>query len=1228
MYFISRESSYRLWRCILSVLVFVPVFAWGASPYTKQVPEETPKSAVEWAKPLDGGPLRVLFIAPRFTLSDVAELAARLDLEYEVAALWTASSLGYDPVAVIPAPEHGSPEETRARLDALLSERWDVIALANLNTQILPEPALSKILSQVAGGTGLLAAHLHDAADSRFMEVLQVLPEDEEAPSISAGVGECAFPGSASLDTIATVQRHEKGRVVTLAYPGDPPQNHCLIQVPADPVDLDAVYEDNAYAFVIRALCIAAKRMRDVRILSVGDVSPSGPDDLEIPPDFYPEFVQSMRDSVVAQPSRPFQIVLNQPADQRYTVQIQMRRKDSGAQVSYRDKTPLQRGDVAHFVEIPAGPGDYLLDAWLYTRSGVADWFTAGIVIPGWPEFHGLQLEKNWLLPNDTLDISLEVRPVVNPDRRASIYARAQDGFGRIVSSAVQGVDSAGGTITLRLHFSDLLSSLVKVEVFALDSEPRPFSEWELHSAFRELRYLSVRQSAGPVNLELVAATGELREYASGHFLRLLSEAGVTAVHAPGGEAAIVAAARSRLTLVPELTRVAVDQARDGKVREPCLNNPDYRARLEIELRESAVKHWAGSQARYSLGNRNYLVSTEENICQCGFCMSAFQETLREGYDSIESLNEAWGTEFGDWDFIELPRDIGPGQIGSPAPWMDFRGYMTRQFTEFHRWARDQVAAADVEGKAGARFAGDTSVYYGYYWPGLFKALDFVCADYSSLFVEKIRSYAVPGSLSGVTLHDVSTLEDGALTAWLPWRLALNQIGALWLDALYGDVHHAEPYAWMLPDGSLTPEFNLLAGTVGKIRDSVGPLLYASEKPAPNIAVYDSEYSRYLCDVDDEYADTFSQSQEAVVQLLRLAGYAIQFTDKSGLASLNPDTFPVLVLPCCRVLDEGERVALRAFVSGGGALIADIVPGVFDSHGRRVVESGLNDIFGIGAASVSQVIQAVLVPSDAAITAAKDAGWARVDASVTAAAGVALAKAGDASAWIVNRAGDGHTLLLNHPFRPMQRQGNHRLVPAEGDAIALFLRDLPDLSGRLSMEAEPFLGTIYQYRFGDADIYAIHADVDAPRQKVRLPLKRDHAAYNALTGELIARPHRHKFIMEPGSVEIVCCLPYEMKELRLETAKTAYAGQRLPLRIVAEPEKDKAGKHLFLIDLLPANRPALPWYRRIVTAEAGVAEVYLPLAMNELPGWYTVRVHDSLTGTETTAALKIASPSE
>ncbi|OQB40331.1 MAG: Beta-galactosidase GanA [Candidatus Hydrogenedentes bacterium ADurb.Bin179] len=1228
MNFISHESYRLVWRCLLTAVLLGSGYARGASPFTKEFTEESPKQAVAWAKPLAGGSLKVLFIAPRFTLGDVAELVARVDLEYETAGLWTATSLGYDPVALNPLPEHGSPEEMLARLDALLDVRWHVIVLANFNTRILPDSVLSRILDQVAGGTGLLTVHLHDATDSRLMTVLQVLPQEEGAPSIAAGIGECAFPGNAVLDTVGSVQLHEKGRVITLDYPGDPPENHCLIQVPSDPVDLDTAYEDNAYALVIRALCIAARRINGVRILNVQDVAPSGPNDLEIPPDFYPEFVQSMRDSVVAQPSRPFRILLNEPADQRYTVQVQLRRKDSDTQISYRDKTPLQRGDVAHVVEIPAGPGEYLLDAWLCTRSGVADWFTANVVIPGWPEFYDLYLEKKWLLPNDSLEISLKVRPIVSPDRRAAVYARAQDGFGRIVSSAVQGVDNSGGTVTLRLHFSDLLSSLIKVEVFALDSEPRPFSEWELHRAYRELRYLSVRRPDRLANLELIAATEELREYAAGHSLKALSEAGVTAVHAPGGEAAIVAAARNRLGLVPELTRVAAEQARDGVYREPCLNSPDYRARLDIELREKAAKHWAGSSTRYSLGNRNYLGGTEENICQCGYCMSVFQETLREGYGSVAALNEAWGTQFGDWDFVEVPRDIGPGYGGSPSPWMDFREFMTRQFTEFHHWAHDRVAATDAEGMVGARFAGDTSIYYGYDWPGLFQYLDFVSADYSPLFFEKVHSYAARGSLSGITLRDTRCFEDGAWLSWLPWRLALNQVGALWLDTLWGDAHHAAPYAWMQPDGSLTPEFNRLAGTVCRIRDSVGPLLYAADTPAPNIAVYDSPYSRYLSGVNDEYADTCCQSQEAAAQLLRFAGVSFQFVSKTQLVALDPAVFPVLVLPFCRALDKDERDALRAYFKNGGALIADVIPGTFDSHGRRVSEQSLNDIFGVNPADTARVVQAVLAPVDAGSAAAKDAGWASVDASVVAGAGIALARAGETAAWIVNRAGNGHTFLLNHPFRAVQRQGNRRILPAEGEAVAVFLRDLPGMADRLSTASEPFLGTICQYQFGDARIYAVLADVDAPKQKVRLPLQRESSVYNALTGELISRPHRHTFVMEPGTVEVVSCLSYEVEELVLEVPKVAFAGQRLPLRIMVQPEKDKAGKHLFLVDLLPANRPALPWYRRSIPAAAGIAEMYLPLAMNELPGWYTVRVHDSLTGLETTAALKIASPTE
>ncbi len=1217
-----------LFPCILCALTLFSGHARGATPFTREVAADPPGQRVIWAKPLAAGAINALFIAPRFSLGDLKELEARLDLRYETAPLWDAFNLGYDPASLEHPPEHGSRDETLARLDALLNDRWDVIVLANIDTGVLPEPILSRILDHVATGTGLLSAHLRDAADSRFMTVLQVLPPEEEAPSLAAGIGECAFPGTASLENIGTVLHHEKGRVVALAYPGDPPENHCLIQVPADPIDLDAAYEDNAYALVIRALCIASGHLSKTRILSVQDVSPSGPDTLEIPPDFYPEFVQAMRDSVVSQPSRPFQLLLEHPADQRYTVEAQLRRVDSRTQVIYRDKTPLERGAVSHLFEIPAGPGTYMLDAWLYTRSGVADWFTAGVTIPGWPEFYDLHLEKTWLMPNDTLEITLQVRPVVSSERQGAIYVRAQDGFERTVADTIQAVSFEGGRVTLRLHFSDLLSPLVKVEVFAVDSAPRPFSEWELHCAFREVRYLSVRQPRTPANLELVALSGELREYGASHFLEVLAGAGVTALHAPAGEATIIAAAQGRLPLLPELMRVTADRARDGIYREPCLNDPDYRQRVQMQLHDSTLKHWAGTLAGYSLGNRNYLGASEENLCQCGFCLGVLQEHLQANYPDIASLNKAWNTDFGDWDFIAVPPAMGPGNEASPAPWIDFRSFMDDQFATFHGWARVQVAAADSEALIGARFTTDTNAYHGCHWPDLFQALDFAAGDYSPLFLEKLRSYGKRNSWSGVALPDAGYLEDTRLLSWLPWRLALYQINALWIDTLWGGATHAPPNAWLQADNGLSPAFEILTKTVREIRDTVGPLLFAAETSVPKIAVYDSHYSQRLCDINKEYSVTLKESQEAAAQLLQCAGYAFRFVGKPQMAALNPSNSPVLILPMCRSLDTDERAALRAFAEGGGALIADVAPGVFDAHGCRVAESGLDDLFGICTTDSTQITQAALTSVEAAQASAGDAGQAMVDAALSTRDGIALAKAGETPAWIVNRTGKSHTLLLNHPFRPVRRQEGREGIPSEKEALATFLRDLPEMSGQAVLSSESFLGSLCRFRFGEAHIFAIQADVDASKQKLRLPLNSKDTAYNALTGESIRRPHRHKFILPPAGLEIICCLPYTLKELKLESSKIAYVGQQLAIRIQAKAEKNEVGKHLFLVDLLPANRPALSWYRRIISAERGVAELYLPLAKNEIPGWYTLRVRDTLTGTETTTPLKIASPTD
>ncbi|MCK5860856.1 MAG: hypothetical protein KAH38_00125, partial [Candidatus Hydrogenedentes bacterium] len=504
--------------------------------FTHEVPSTVlAEKAVVWGNPLADGPIRALVIAPRFTLGDVAQLAVRLEMQCETVALWSADSIGFDPMAVASLPDGGRREDILERIREGLDERLDVIVLANFDTDILPEAVFSKILDKVAGGTGLLLAHLQNGVDSPLHIVLDVLSPVDHGYPIWQGVGTCLFPGYTSLEGLSHVFSHGDGRVVVLEYLGDPPHNHCLIQPPADPLDMDPLYEDNAYSFVARAVGVAARRFDEIRIDALYDRAPQGPQDDEIPPDFYPEFVQAMRDSVVAQPARPFQMTFNKPTDRRYTVRAQLRRVASNVVISWHDSESLPKGTTAHQFEIPVGSGAYTMDVWLHDRSGIVDWYSKDFNLSGWPEFQELKLEKTWLLPNDSLDFSLEVRPVANHRRTATIYARAVDEYDRVVSEAYAEVDHQGGTLNLRLHFSDLLSTLLKVEVFAVEGRKRILSEWELHASYREVRYLSVRQHAVRGSMDVVALGEAAREYIPLHYLRCLSDMGITWAHVPAG---------------------------------------------------------------------------------------------------------------------------------------------------------------------------------------------------------------------------------------------------------------------------------------------------------------------------------------------------------------------------------------------------------------------------------------------------------------------------------------------------------------------------------------------------------------------------------------------------------------------------------------------------------------------------------------------------------------------
>ena len=107
---------------------------------------------VAWAKPLAGGPVRVLVIGPRFGQRESVELMQRLSAECDVVMTHSAREFGYDNVVGADATS------TAQRLKERLAKTYDAIVVGNVDWAMFPDDVLKMLLEKVLRGTGIVVA--------------------------------------------------------------------------------------------------------------------------------------------------------------------------------------------------------------------------------------------------------------------------------------------------------------------------------------------------------------------------------------------------------------------------------------------------------------------------------------------------------------------------------------------------------------------------------------------------------------------------------------------------------------------------------------------------------------------------------------------------------------------------------------------------------------------------------------------------------------------------------------------------------------------------------------------------------------------------------------------------------------------------------------------------------------------------------------------------------------
>lgn len=1090
---------------------------------------------------LPEGPLRTLFVAPRFTMRDAVELARRLELAADHVMLWDAQHVGRDSNRTEPPLPGASREDTLARLRELLAGEHDLLVIGNVDMAILPLDIVAAAARKIEAGCGLVvSSYGHEALS--IADVFPGLTRADAPPWFQQ-----------SADATVSCYTLDQGRVVELGWPGNRAVTHFLLPETSGHLSETHGPFDACYSLPMHALRWAAGRDPSLYIEGVEDLGVQRPDPSTIPPNLSTEEVQGVFDQVARASVRPYMIHLNGAASQPCLLETRLRRE--GSPVRAVARTTLASGQDRCRVDLPAGPGRYSLEVLLLDRKErLLDWRTETLTVQGWPEFSELLASKSVLRPNDTLTLRTYFRPLMLEPRAFVVYARATDAFNRVVSETYVDVSIDAGYTEIEMEFADLIAPRVSIEAFALEIYDRNPDEVRLGMAACATLSMPVRVPAKRNDFTLWVSGDITGEHNALGFLDVLAGAGVDAVVTQGRAVAGIHLAGAGLCSVLTLGQYSADFAREGLVRSPCLTDPAYLGRETEKLGVKAEALAPYASGLFSLGAGNCIVGSDENACQSPTCLEGFREVLKTEYKTLGALNATWKSNWSSWDAIRPRGQDEAASSHAYASWVDFRSYMDSVFAGFHGAAREAIRKGEARSLAGLRAISNPGPYAGYDWSTLAPELDFIGFDADPVTMAQLRSYMLPRTFAGVSAEPVSL----AQARWAPWRAVLHGMSGLWLDAAYGGSDAPGPFVPLAPDGQPFPLFSALAEETGRIKKGIGKVLMRARRKSSLIAIYDSRATYYLDALSPTGQASMGVQQAQCMRALEDLGYQYDFISSRQVEQGLLRNYRVAMLPGIRALSALENAELARLAQRGHVFSTAKADGYFDEHGRPT----------------------------------------------------------SAPAWLE----EASVRLFDGSF------------PRAELAEVLPATDATPVVKLVAKKGDPRAIEGVGYRYGKAEIIALLCRPDGEDKIVKavLHLPREGFVYDMLrspesSSTPVARRSGKKSVkLARGEAALFAVLPYEVTRLHLVAPPMAQAGRRLPLFVAVETRNGVPGEHIVHVEIVQeATGKVLRHYSKNMVCGNGEGRTYIPLALNERPGRYTIVAHDVLSGKRARASISV-----
>lgn len=868
-------------------------------PYTLEI--ETPH--IKWAKPLAGGPIRVLAVPSVQEGRSLVELAQRFDLELTTVSIdpawdvnkWT-MSFGEDYGA---RAERGDLKLVYGYLEEELvgDKQFDVILLPlHHGWDALTPRSRQALEDRVRAGCGLVLIRPFGG------ELSPLQPQgDVDEPRWEYGPVEPAVESSPWRRT----GDHYLTRAVPVeSFPFHLIENYRYRLAPG----AEALIDTESGTPVLGTMTFGSGRVVAFGFRNIGLSWRMPFSAMEEPVDVYWEYFYALvgRSILWAASREPDSL----PSGGRHWTRWVLR-SEAGNPVTQGDGPPSDPGQQA--------PGRYFLE-----KYATDDWEVSVLEVPRGDFVRNLTVTPPVIAPGQPVTVTFEAG--------AEADVSIEDGFGRVLAATKKSPGSADH-VTLRPDEAMTHGGFVRV----VAGDARATQSVRFAAANREWDdYEVILPWYGPNSYQpwIPALDRQFREI------------GITTLEDPERNFKIIASVHEPAFGIYWYNR----QSYVDRKAEYLKTGDKSLIRRNVSLHSSSLLEDIRTRFLERVGDQvplrpfaYYLADESSVTCYADAYdvdwseddLSAFREWLQEEYRSLEALNTTWDTAFEAWSEV-VPMTTSEAQKhGNFAPWSDHRVFMEEAFIRTIREAGR--IAREIDPGARASFSGTQipTPHNGCNW----------------YEIDQVTDYLQPYSGGNQDSMHFLFNPDLRLTGFTGYGLTEEDVQAqVWRRLFYG--HSGASIFWhytlMNPDLTLSSQGRGLARAIGKIQSGVGRIFMNSSVAEDGVAIHFSMASiRGAWITDGRIVEGVTSAQRSSenfrelmkrrdlwVEELERRGVQFRFLATPQIEAGELENYRALILPYSIALSDKEVEEIERFSARGGKVFIDDQAGRMDEKCR------------------------------------------------------------------------------------------------------------------------------------------------------------------------------------------------------------------------------------------------------------------------------------------------------